>query len=88
MYYYTINSHFYENTKYNNQLFAIPLRFIANNARGYLRRHTPFRFAELRITADIQNFFSQTLRDLLQETSDHPRALSEINLFFVLYNQD
>ncbi len=56
-------------------LFKIPLRSILNNVRGYLRRHTPFRSAELRITADIQNFFSQTLWDLLQETSDHPRTL-------------
>jgi len=42
------------NVWYAETLLAIPLRSIANNARGYLRCHTPFRSAELRITADMR----------------------------------
>jgi len=56
---------------------------ILHIARGYLRCSALHHFlppvvAIHRISADIRNSFPQTLRDLLQETSDYPRALCEI----------
>jgi hypothetical protein len=56
----------YENTSYNNQLSKMSLPPVVTH----------------QITADIQNFFTQTLRDLFQETSDYPRALYEICFSF------
>ena len=51
-------------------------------AVGYPRRCS-CSLRELRPSAGIQNSSSQTLRDLLRETSDHPPALDEIESKFM-----